>query len=417
LSVANGASGQSLVIGTTGQGTVTPNLTQKGVTAGKTNTLTATPASGWLFLGWSGAVTSSKPTISFVTPTNIFSFLTANFITNPFIGLAGSYYGLFIPTNAAVAANNSGFVTFTLNSQGVLSGKLSFASTNYPFASQFNIANTAACSATNGANVLGLSLEIGDTLPGQATGVVSNANFTAPLIANGAPGWSASVPSPEAGSYTLVLPGSGNPAASPGGDSYGTVTVNASGNLTAAGTLADNVSFSQSVPLSGGGQWPFYPVSSGVPQTLIGWVTFNTTNSTFGGMATWIKATGKGTYYTNGFTNTSVVLGSLYSAAYQKTNGLALNGPTITLSGGNLTPAQEVDQEAVNLSGLETYTSPDKSLTLTIAPSSGNFSGQYVVPGTGTKLTLGGVVLQEQGVARGFFLGTNQSGEILLQGN
>jgi hypothetical protein len=56
-------------------------------------------------------------------------------------------------------------------------------------------------------------------------------------------------------------------------------------------------------------------------------------------------------------------------------------------------------------------------LTLTISPSSGSFSGKYVVPGTGTKLTLGGVVLQQQGVARGFFLGTNQSGGILLQGN
>ena len=408
---------QSFVIWTTGQGTVAPNLTQKGLTAGKTNTLTATPAPGWLFLDWSGAVSSTNRAISFVTPTNVFSFLTANFITNPFIGLAGSYYGLFIPTNAPVAANNSGFVTFTLNSLGVFSGKLSLGSTNYPFASQFNIANTAAFAATNGANVLEVSLEIGDSLPGQATGLVSNANFIAPLIADGPPGWSASVPSPEAGTYTLVLPGNGNAAASPGGDSYGSVTVNASGNLTATGTLADNVSFNQTVPLSQGGQWPFYPAVSGVPQTLIGWVTFDTTNSTFGGTVTWIKETGKGTYYTNGFTNTSVLLGSLYSAAYQKTNGLALNGPTVTLSGGNLMPAQEVDQETVYLSGLETYTSSDNTLTLTISPSSGSFSGKYVVPGTGTKLTLGGVVLQQQGVARGFFLWTNQSGGILLQGN
>jgi hypothetical protein len=414
LSVANGLSGQSLVIWTTGQGTVTPSLAQKGVTAGQTNTLTATPASGWLFLGWSGAVTSSKPTISFVTPTNVFSFLTANFITNPFIGLAGNYYGLFIPSNAPVAANNSGSVTFTLNSQGVFSGKLSFGPTNYPFTSQFNITDTAAFLVTNGVNVLRMSLKIGDTLPGLATGVVSNANFDAPLTANRVPGWSASVPSPEAGSYTLVLPGNGNAAASPGGDSYGTVTVDVSGNLKAVGTLADNVSFSQAVPISKAGQWPFYLAPSGVPQTLIGWVTFDTTNSTFGGTVTWIKETGKGTYYTNGFTNSSVLLGSIYSAAYQKTNGLALTGPTITLSGGNL--ASQVI-EPVNLSGLETYTSSDKTLTLTISASNGSFSGQYVVPGTGKKLTLGGAVLQEQGVARGFFLGTNQSGGILLQGN
>jgi hypothetical protein len=40
-----------------------------------------------------------------------------------------------------------------------------------------------------------------------------------------------------------------------------------------------------------------------------------------------------------------------------------------------------------------------------------------VTPGTGKKVPLAGVVLQYQDVARGFFLGTNESGAVLLQGN
>jgi hypothetical protein len=415
LPVANGLGGQTLVLWTTGQGIITPNLTQKGVTAGQSNTLTAVPASGWLFLGWSGAVVSTHPTITFETPTNVFSFLTANFITNPFIGLAGVYNGLFLPSNAVVAGNNSGAVTFTLNRQGVFSGKLRLGTTNYPFSSQFNIANTATLSATNGTNVLAVALAVGNPPQSdQATGSVTNAKFDASLVAYHAPVWTAANPAPQAGSYTLALPGNGDAAASPGGDSYGTVTVDALGNLTAVGTLADNVSFSQSVPVSKGGQWGLYFLPAGVPQAVLGWVNFDTTNGTFSGTVTWTKESGPGTYYTNGFTNSSVLLGSIYSAAYQRTNGLAFNNPTLALSGGNL-PLEVI--EPVKLSGLETYVSADKSLTLTINPSTGGFSGQYVAPGTSKKIPLAGVVLQMQDVARGLFLGTNQSGEVLLQGN
>jgi hypothetical protein len=427
FSVSNGLPGQSFVIWTEGQGAITPNLSLKGVKAGQTNTLYATPASGWLFQGWSGpavagqpASVSNSPTLMFVTPTNIFSFLTATFVTNPFIALAGSYNGLF-SVSAAVAPNDSGFVTFTLNSQGVFSGKLRIgATTNYPFSSQFNVAQSATAFATNGTNVLTVALQVGkSSLPDKATGSVTNAKFNASLVAYHTPPWTASQPAPQAGSYTLVLPGNASAAASPGGDSYGTVTVDMLGNLTAAGTLADNLAFSQSVPLSKEGQWPLYFTPAGVPQSLLGTVTFDTNGlggrpAQFKGSVTWIRAAGPGTLYTNGFTNTSGLLGSTYSAPYQTTNGLALSNPSVTLSGGNL-PAEVSDP--VSLLGLESYQTADKSLTLTIAPASGSFTFQYVAPGTTKKVTGAGVVLQNQGQARGFFLGTNQSGAVLLQGN
>ena len=72
----------------------------------------------------------------------------------------------------------------------------------------------------------------------------------------------------------------------------------------------------------------------------------------------------------------------------------------------------------MSASGLQTYQTADKkTLTLTIVPATGAFSGQYVAPGTTKKVPLAGVVLQYQDEARGFFLGTNQSGSVLLQGN
>jgi hypothetical protein len=47
---------------------------------------------------------------------------------------------------------------------------------------------------------------------------------------------------------------------------------------------------------------------------------------------------------------------------------------------------------------------------LSINASSGSFSGWFDSPGTNRRQTLSGVVLQNAGMARGFFQGTNESG-------
>jgi hypothetical protein len=428
LGITNGVTGQVFVIWTTGAGRIKTNVSLAGLQFGQTLSnisLTAVPSNNWLFTNWSWPVLArpalvTNPSITFPVPTNAFYFVTANFITNPFIALAGVYNGLFTSTGAnGIAGNNSGFVTFTLNSQGVFSGKLRMGTTNYPFSAQFDIAQYATLLATNGKNVLSAAIQLSQSgLTDMATGSVNNAEFSASLTAYRVPGWTAANPAPQAGSYTLVLPGDANAAAGPGGDSYGTVNVDALGNLTAIGTLADNVSFSQSVPLSMNGQWPLYIAPSGVPQPLMGWVTFDDNGiggspAGFSGTVTWVKAAGPGTLYTNGFTNTSFLLGSAYSAAFQKTNGLALANPTVTLSGGDL---GDITYPVI-ASGLETYKTADgTTLTLTISPSGGGFSGQYE-PSKGKKISLAGVVLQNRDDARGFFLGTNQSGAVRLQGN
>jgi hypothetical protein len=431
LLVANtdGVFGQSFVIWTTGQGRVTSSSSLSGLKAGQTISLSAVPAANWLFLDWSWPGPASpanvtNPVISFQVPTNAFSFVTANFVTNPLAALAGSYYGLFTNTNV-IAGVNSGFVSFTMQANGVFSGKLSLGTNSYPFNSQFNTSYSATALATNGSNTLAVSLLLGASAPPVfVTGSVSNAQFVSSLLAYQTPGWTASNSAPQAGSYTLALAGNTNAAASPGGYSYGTATVDPLGNLKAIVTLADNASASQGVPLSKGGLWPLYFAPSGVPQTLLGWVAFDTNGAGgkpdgFTGTVTWVKpaltvTNNTNNYYTNGFTNTSVLLGSVYSAAYQRTNGLALANPSIALSGGNLSTNLA---DFVNAAGLETYTTADKTtLTLTINPASGLFTGQYA-PAKGKQIPLGGAVLQNAGVAGGFFLGTNQSGAVWLRGN
>jgi len=224
------------------------------------------------------------------------------------------------------------------------------------------------------------------------------------LIADRATIWTAANPSPQTGYYTAILPGNGNAAAAPGGDSYAMVTVSSLGNLSATGALADGGTFSQVVPVSKEGQWPFYAAASG-GQTLIGWVSFIANELT--GKINWIKSPGFGPYYTNGFNTNVVLVGDKYVVPTGQTSGLNFTNGTVILTGGNLVGS--VSSLVNEVGGVTWETADKKTLTLTIAPKTGGFTGQY----EGTAIS--GVVLPIEQVARGFFLGSNQSGEVLLQ--
>jgi hypothetical protein len=177
--------------------------------------------------------------------------------------------------------------------------------------------------------------------------------------------------------------------------------------VTVAGSLADGTGFSQTSPVSYG-QWPFYTYVASGKDTVLGWVDVSA-----GGLAatnvTWIKAPGAGRYYAAGFDSVVQLIGSPYIAPPKNTPALSLVDPVqVILSGGNLSEAVVTDPVALqkNLS----YASSE--VTLSITNSTGAFSGRF-----GRDQTMSGVVLQNQKSARGFFLGTNESGAVLLQGN
>ena len=57
---------------------------------GESYTITATPGANCYFVNWTGtAGTTNGPTLSFIMQSN--TSLTATFITNIFIGMAGTY--------------------------------------------------------------------------------------------------------------------------------------------------------------------------------------------------------------------------------------------------------------------------------------------------------------------------------------
>jgi hypothetical protein len=423
LIVTNGTNFQSLVVFIVGEGLIGGIANGSGVEVGKTLNLTATPTNAnWLFLNWSyydgsNWTRSTLSELAYKVPaTNV--LLTATFIPNPFPVCKGAYNGLFYPTNG-VTGGSSGFAALTLSASGAFSGHLQIAASKYPFASKFNSTGMASVNTTNGTNHLSVTLQLDPGSPGgappQITGQVSNGTWESPLTNDLAPVWTAKNPAPQEGYYTMALPGNPGATNSPGGDSWGTATVSKTGNVKAVLNLADGagVSVSQSAPVSALGLWPLYfYTSKGAPQTVLGWVGLGTnpavsfaTNS----LVNWIRGAGPGGYYTNGFTNSAVLLGGVY----EKTNRLSLTNPVVTLSGGNL---EAVVSEPVSVSGKVTYEDEGKDLKLTINQATGGVTGQYEAEGSRKKTPLEGVVLQGQGVVRGFFLGTNESGAAQMKG-
>jgi hypothetical protein len=234
----------------------------------------------------------------------------------------------------------------------------------------------------------------------QLRGDVNGGTWDSLLTADLAPIWTTENPSPLAGRYTMALPGDAGM-----GDSFGAVNVSTLGVVSVAGSLADGTSFSQSAPVSLTGKWPFYTYAASGQDTVYGWVDLGV-----GGPAStnviWIKASGAGRYYPAGFANALGLIGSPYVAPARNSPSLSRD-LLVILSGGNLS---ENLTNAVALQKNLTYATGD--VTLNITNSNGVFSGKF-----GAGQTMSGVVLQNQNSARGYFLGTNGGGAVLLQGN
>jgi len=86
-------------------------------------------------------------------------------------------------------------------------------------------------------------------------GAVSGAVWSSSLFGYRAPVYVGTNASPQKGNYTLVIPGSDDAAASPGGHGYATVTVSQAGQATLSGKLGDGTVLNQLIPVSSDGLW------------------------------------------------------------------------------------------------------------------------------------------------------------------
>lgn len=325
---------------------------------------------------------------------------------------SASFSGLFYESNG-VAAPSSGYFTALTTTKGAYTGKISSGGSTYSFSGKFDpVTGQSSTRVSRGMlHALTLSLQL-DSAANLLRGTVSDGRWTANLMADKLV-FSKSAKAGQAGAYTLVIPSDSEDTNSPAGFSIGTVNVDAGGNVTWSGALADGSKVTQKSTLSAEGIWPLYSSLYSGKGCVLGWV--QVTNDSVGGDLIWIKPTGvSGNYYPSGFTNLINSIGSPYhkpapgTRAVNWDNGLG----EFTVNGGGLSQSWtndirlELNNRVTNLSG--------PKLTLSITTSSGLFRGTFVDPATQKTEPFQGVLFQDSNVGIGYFLGSGQSGEIRL---
>jgi hypothetical protein len=211
------------------------------------------------------------------------------------------------------------------------------------------------------------------------------------------------------GKFVLTIP---DPAASPQGDGYAAVTIDAGGKVTASGGLADGNVLSQSAGLSREGEWAFYQSLYAGNGSAWAWLTVDTnqTAAPISGVFSWIKPPVAGAkFYPDGFTEEAGVASSTYvrpvnAPVINLTNGV------VSFNGGNL--ASPFANEVVLTTANKVINDGTNALSLSIVLSNGTFTGTVTVPGTTRTNAFKGALLQNIGSGSGYFLGTNQSGHV-----
>jgi hypothetical protein len=410
----------TLLVQTNGVGTITPKDNGALLAIGSNYTLTASPGKNWIFSNWvasgSESFVSNNPVLKFTMQPNL--TLTVNFVTNVFLAAQGTpYHGLFAPTNAPRQQANSGAITFTVTSAGVLSGKLTIGANTPSLSGQFNPAGAATITTPRkGLSTLTTALQL-DFAGQTATGSITDGSFVAQVMADLDVFNSTRKATNYEGQYTLIIPGITDSTVGPFGTSCGTVTVSPLGAITFAWSLADGTSVSpQSSVVSKDGYWPFYlPLYSG-NGSLWSWNCFSNGAIISGTSASWINATNptKNALYPTGFTNQAA---SIFGSAYNSTGKplLALTNGEVILDGGNL-PFTITNQFTLAPNNTITLTNAadTNKLTLTIK-TAGVITGSFANPSNPKQaITLNGVLLQNETNAAGYFLGSNQSGTFML---
>lgn len=386
-----------------GNGTVNPFADGQLLIVGTTNTITAQPGPGAKFLGWFGSIESSSPELTFTMEEGLNLIAVFSFAPQ-----AATYTGLFMEETNSLELDRAGSITITTTKSGKYSGFVQLASGKYSLSGQLDEGGYDARSIGRA----GLYMEI-QAGADKIYGTIGNGDWTGVIDANRVIFDGKVNKAPHAGRYTIVFPGSGDVTNIflPGGDGFGTVTVDARGNVKLAGSLADGTKISQSTTISGEGYWPLFVGLNKGQGHLISWQSFADAGGDVAGTYNWIKAPSGSALYSDGFNHTANAFGSRFNPS------LSLNtlfpDALVELTGAGLTSNLNAN---VLISGKNKITviGPNK-VTFSFNKAQGTFKGRMPVPDSRKPINFNGVVLQKHGFGSGYFLNSNQSGRVVIQ--
>ena len=215
------------------------------------------------------------------------------------------------------------------------------------------------------------------------------------------------------GHYNLLLASANSdPAIAPTGDCFFSIIIDNNGKARASGSLADGFTAAASANLTRDGRFPFFATPYSGRGICFGWISIDASGNA-SGQVTWIKppaATAKA--YPGGFSIEASASGALFVPPAAGTPVLNLFTANLTFSGGNLAAAVSIPI-SIGFNNKVTNLGTNK-LTMTISASSGLVAGKVSVPGVVKPLAFKGLVDENQNIAGGYFLGTNEAGLMLL---
>jgi hypothetical protein len=401
-----------VTIGVEGSGTVMAGFagtTQREV--GRTYMVIATPATGSVFLEWTGDQATESRIITFTVPPTGLS-LTARFIPNPFVIGRGGYSGLFTGTG-----DRYGAISLNLLTNGTFTGRLRFESEAVVLRGRFSGAGAAQLNITTRSGLTATLALNYTTVDGLAmiTGTILGETWRADLAIEALSKPSLTTPNPYTGRYTLVIPPSESGSPTPPGNGAATLRVNSLGTATLTGTLADGARLAVSGRITVAGTLPVFFAPYAKKGLLTGPLRFRTEEvSDLDGPLYWHRPTGTG-IFPQGFSVQTTAVGSRYSA-------LALGQPAVpvTMEENNAALALGdggFDEPVVQLTTLAPgnkliFPMPQvvTGLSAKINPITGSFAGRFMHPETNKLTTFRGVILQKQGAGFGFFAGGGEAG-------
>jgi len=134
------------------------------------------------------------------------------------------------------------------------------------------------------------------------------------------------------------------------------------------------------------------------------------TNADVSGDVTWTKdAIPSARYYPSGFDVSASLSGSVFTRPPSGVPVLDLSTGQLSLQGGGL-PRPVADRISVDANKVLDLNS--NKVSLSFSRATGTFTGRWTDPQTKQVVSIGGVVLENQNQAFGFFLGNAWSGVV-----
>jgi hypothetical protein len=325
----------------------------------------------------------------------------------------GTYQGLFYE-NSGVTAAGAGYFSATATDKGAFSARFMQRGRTYSVTGQFDSSGLANATVKRvGLPSLSVQLQL-VAASDQIRGTVSDGTWKADMVADRLVYDRIAKKAPLAGTYTLIIPSDPPGIVTPGGDGFGTVKVDAAGNVLLAATLADGTKVAQKSAVSKQGIWPLYASLYSGGGAALSWIQFaSQADSDLAGQLVWVKPSGAtGKYYPSGFVSQVTATGSKYTPPAVGTRSLRMLTGTLSLNGGGLSQPLSFPI-SIDANNKVTSASTNK-LTLSIVPSSGLFRGSTINPDTRKLFNFQGALLEKANIGAGFFLGTNQSGQVFL---